>query len=283
MDFVYYNPIYHSIQKQSTQNFIVQRIVKKSNKHPLHGSESLYDIYSSRFHREILSKKRRVPTEIHTEMFQIKKSLRRHSIFMETEYLEERYEEINLYLSSNKTATIEALQPKKVDIKKESYDELSMSYPKPRMPIFSFCRELLPSSEPEPESDSEPFIPEKMMIVFPPEYPKEPFYLYMDDVLYIKRIHCCHLERVKKTVGKYIKTYRPFLGCVSCGCILHKTNWKPNIHLSDVLNEHQFIQQLKENVKYDILLGELIQFKQLDYSIMVWILEFLYIVPIAST
>ena len=259
MDFVYYNPIHHTIQNQE---FIVQHIVQKNT-----NTNTLYDIYSSRFHREVLPNKRKMIIE---QRCQIKKTLRRHRIFMETEYLEDHYEEINLFVSSNKTATIEAFQPKK------QIDSDTQSHKKHRMPIFSFCREPLPQIE--PESD-EPSVPEKMMVVFPSEYPKEPFYLYMDDILYIKRIHCCHLERVKQTVGKYIKTYRPFLGCISCGCVLHKVNWKPNIYLSDVLNEHRFIQQMKENVKYDILLGELMQFKQLDYSIIVWILEFLYVEP----
>jgi hypothetical protein len=275
MDFVYYNPISNNIQKHQTHQFTIQHITKKYKKEK-YKQDSLYDIYASRFHREILPKKLEVPSStIYTETFQIKRTLRRHRLFMETEYLEDYYEEISMFISPDKTATIEASKLKN-NIPSEKED--SGSHPLQRMPIFAFCKGILPSkndSLTEPSHES-PVLPEKLIMVFPAEYPKSPFYLYINDVLYTKKIHCCHLERVKQSVGKYMKSYRPFVNCISCACTLHNTNWRPNTYLSDILNEYAIIQQLKEIVKYDILLGELMNVKQLDYSIVVWIMEYLY-------
>ena len=275
MEFVYYNPISDNIQKQQTHQFTIQHITKKY-KNVKYNQESLYDIYASRFHREILPKKLEVPLTIYTETFQIKRTLRRYRLFMETEYLEDYYEDISMFISPDKTVTIEATLPKKIQSSHEKED--TGSHPLQRMSIFAFCKGILPSkNDPPKEPPKESVIlPEKLIMVFPSEYPKAPFYLYINDVLYTKKIHCCHLERVKQSVGKYTKSYRPFVNCVSCACTLHKTNWRPNTYLSDILNEYAIIQQLKEIVKYDILLGELMNVKQLDYSIIVWIMEYLY-------
>ena len=90
MEFVYYNPISDNIQKQQTHQFTIQHITKKY-KNVKYNQESLYDIYASRFHREILPKKLEVPSTIYTETFQIKRTLRRYRLFMETEYLEDYY------------------------------------------------------------------------------------------------------------------------------------------------------------------------------------------------
>jgi len=272
MDFVYYNPISDNIQKQQTHEFRIQHITKKYKKEK-YTQNSLYDIYANRFHREILPKKL-AASSIYTETFQIKRTLRRHRLFMETEYLENYYEDISMFISPDKTTTIEATQ-RKNNIPSEK--ENSECQPLQRMPIFAFCRNILPSkSDPPPKESSSQVLPEKIIMVFPAEYPKAPFYLYINDVLYTKKIHCCHLERVKQSVGKYMKSYRPFVNCISCACTLHKTNWRPNTYLSDILNEYAIIQQVKEIVKYDILLGELMNVKQLDYSIVVWIMEYLY-------
>lgn len=279
MEFVYYNPIHRNIQNQPTQQFTIQHITKKYsiNKLNKYAKESLYDIYCSRIHREFFKRgvdTNRVKTE--TETFITKRGLRRHHVFMETEYLEEHYEDVSLFLSPNKTATIEAFQPKSVPMTPEPSDS---SNPKERMPIFSFCRGLPLTETSEPVADTPSDMPNKITVVFPAEHPQEPFYLYIDDVLYTKKIHCCHLDRVKQTVGKYIKSYRRFFNCISCGCVLHKTNWTPDTHVSDIIKHHRWLQQFKETIKYDILLEELAKTKQLDTTIVIWILEFLNVSP----
>ena len=282
MEFVYYNPIHRNIQNQPTTQFTIQHITKKYsiNKINKYAKESLYDIYCSRVHREFF-KRGLHSNRVKTETFITKRGLRRHHVFMETEYLEEHYEDVSLFLSPNKTATIEAFQPKSVLMTTEPPEppEPSNSYPKGRMPIFSFCRGLPLTETSEPVVETTCDMPNKITVVFPAEHPQEPFYLYIDDVLYTKKIHCCHLDRVKQTVGKYIKSYRRFFNCISCGCVLHKTNWTPDTHVSDIIKHHRWLQQFKETIKYDILLEELAKAKHLDTTIVVWILEFLYVSP----
>lgn len=148
----------------------------------------MYDIYCSRIHREFF--KRGIDTyRVKTETFITKRGLRRHHVFMETEYLEEHYEDVSLFLSPNKTATIEAFQLKSVQMTPESSDSSIIQHPQPkeRMPIFSFCRGLPLTEHSEPVVDTTYDMPNKITVVFPAEHPQEPFYLYIDDVLYTKK------------------------------------------------------------------------------------------------
>ena len=162
-----------------------------------------------------------------------KMSNRTYRIFLETEYLENLYEEINIFISANKATTIEAMIPK-----------------------------------------NETNLP-KLTCVFPIHYPLVPPFVYMNDVLYMNIIHCCHLERVKFIVAKYSMSYRKYINCISCGSVLKNGNWNQKTMFSDVFTEWEKIQEMKIIVGYELALDDLILYRDLDYYNFIHIMEYL--------
>jgi hypothetical protein len=162
-----------------------------------------------------------------------KMSNRTYRIFLETEYLENLYEEINIFISANKATTIEAMIPK-----------------------------------------NETNLP-KFTCVFPVHYPLVPPFVYMNDVLYMNIIHCCHLERVKFIVAKYSMSYRKYINCISCGSVLKNGNWNQKTMFSDVFTEWEKIQEMKIIVGYELALDDLILYRDLDYYNFIHIMEYL--------
>ena len=164
----------------------------------------------------------------------VKMSNRTYRIFLETEYLEELYEEINIFISANKATTIEAMIPK--------YDT--------NLPKFT-C-------------------------VIPVHYPLVPPFVYMNDVLYMNIIHCCHLERVKLIVAKYSMSYRKYINCISCGCVLKNGNWNQKTMFSDVFSEWETIRGMKRIVGYELALEDLMIYRDLENYNIFHIMEYLY-------
>lgn len=277
MEFVYYNPT-HNIEQLTVEHIYKTRRIY-----------NLYDIYTDYFRKELVQMPRNSllqnRNKNHTNQFYSKEKiisnpivLQKQKIFLEIEYLEKHYEEINVFFSPNKTITVEAFQPKKIEQPEQPEHSVQLPLaPYKKMPIFSFCREIVKQSVSSysPTTTQLPSFPNKLSIVFPKEYPTEPPSVFINDIPYINLIHSCYLERVKRTVKKYVKTYRHFIHCVSCGSLIVKPNWKPNIHLSAVLQEYLTIKNLSRVIKQDIVMEELREHRQLDYQVLLLIIEYI--------
>ena len=164
-----------------------------------------------------------------------KNTKRKYRMFLETEYLEELYEEITIFISANKAITIEAMFPKG-------------------------CQNQ----------------PNKFTCVIPVNYPLVFPFFYMNDVLYMNRIYCCHLERVKIIVAKYTMDYRKYMNCISCACVLKNENWKSDTMFSDIFSEWDRIRILKRIVGYELALEDLMIYRDLEYCNIIHIMEYLY-------
>lgn len=197
--------------------------------------------------------------------------LRRQRLFLEIEYLEELYEEISIFISRDKTITIDVSLPKRIE---EVIKKPSGKFEK--MPILAICRGIdSVIEERKVKKDVFHNIPEKMTFVIPADYPLVPPFVYINDNLYLNIINCCHLERVKDIVGKYVKTYRPFLNCLSCACLLKRENWNTVTMFSDIFLEWHMIRRLKEIVGYELVLEDIMIHRGLEYFHILCILEYL--------
>jgi len=149
-----------------------------------------------------------------------------------------------------------------------------------KMPILAICRGIDSIIEERRVKRKDVFydVPQKMTFVIPPEYPLVPPFVYINDVLYLNIINCCHLERVKGIVGKYVKTYRPFLNCVSCACLLKRENWRIETMFSDIFSEWDVIRRLKGIVGYELALEDIMIHWGLEYVNVLSILEYLIII-----
>jgi hypothetical protein len=96
----------------------------------------------------------------------------------------------------------------------------------------------------------------------------------LNDIKYKTVIDCCNLERVKHIIKNNIKIFRENEKCISCKSILKKENWKNKMMFSNIFTEIQIFQRLKQIVKYDILLNELMEQKNLEYPIILNILQY---------
>jgi hypothetical protein len=114
-----------------------------------------------------------------------------------------------------------------------------------------------------------------MTCIIPVEYPLVPPFVYMNNVLYMNKIYCCHLERVKLITLKYSKSYRNYTNCISCACILKNGNWKEKTMFSDILSEWRQIKRMKRIVGYELALDDLILYRDLDYYNFIHIMEYL--------
>lgn len=241
---------------------------------------SLYDIFPN------YTPLNKLPRRGHKQQHNLfnKVVIKKYRIFLEMEYLEELYEDISLIISSNKIVTIDAILPKNNIIVEEKplVEEKPQIFEK--MPILAMCRgidSVIQEREREKAKNEivrieRRYTPEKITFVIPVNYPREPPYVYINDIPYMNIINCCHLERVKFYIGKYIKTYRPFLNCVSCACCIKKENWNNLTMFSDIFYEWKIVQMLKEVVKYELILDELMDYKGLEYATVLCILEYMY-------
>jgi hypothetical protein len=195
-------------------------------------------------------------------------NLQKHQLFMEIEYLEKLYQHINIVIQQNHVITINASGPRQIprDLPKSP---MTSRYTK--MPILSMCRGFIQQDK---KIEIE-YLPERMTFVVPPEYPVVPPYLYINNVLYLHLINCCHLGNIKQIVGKYTSQYREYKNCISCATIVSPNNWRAHIRFSDMIDEIREIRQIKRVVKYDLILEEIMIHKQLEYSTVVYILDFL--------
>jgi hypothetical protein len=165
----------------------------------------------------------------------VRDSNRKYRVFLETEYLEELYEEITVFISANKTITIDAMFPRGIDVA----------------------------------------VSNKCTFVIPIDYPLVPPFVYINDMLYMNIINCCHLERVKVIVAKYVKTYRRYLNCISCGCVLKRENWKSGRMFSDIFSEWALIRKMKKVVGYELALEDLMISRGLEDINITCMLEYL--------
>jgi len=166
----------------------------------------------------------------------------KNRLFLEIEYLELFYENISLSVSIENTFTITAENLKKR-----------------KMLLFTPVIKSIHLT-----------LPNKLEIRIPSEYPDLPPDLYINDIPYINLINCCNLERIKRTIKKYFLS-----NCISCITIIKLDMWKNNMMLSDILFEIDKNEKIKKIVKYDILLGELMRTRGLDFPIFLNIFVFL--------
>jgi hypothetical protein len=116
---------------------------------------------------------------------------------------------------------------------------------------------------------------DKFTFVIPREYPLVPPFVYINNVAYMNIINCCHLERVKMVVSKYVKTYRPYLNCISCGSCVAMKNWKKNTMFSNIFSEWEMIRRMKKIVGYELALEELMIYRDLEYENILHIMDYL--------
>lgn len=115
-----------------------------------------------------------------------------------------------------------------------------------------------------------------MISIIPIEYPSVPPFVYMNNVLYMNKIYCCHLERVKIIVAKYSNSYREYTNCISCACILKNGNWKKTHMFSDIFIEWCQIRRMKRIVGYELALDDLMVHRELEYYNVMHIMEYLF-------
>ena len=115
-----------------------------------------------------------------------------------------------------------------------------------------------------------------MICIIPIEYPSVPPFVYMNNVLYMNKIYCCHLERVKIIVAKYSNSYREYTNCISCACILKNGNWKKTHMFSDIFIEWCQIRRMKRIVGYELALDDLMVHRDLEYYNVIHIMEYLF-------
>ena len=115
-----------------------------------------------------------------------------------------------------------------------------------------------------------------MTYLIPIEYPLVPPFVYMNNVLYMSKIHCCHLERVKWIVGKYYGSYRKYMNCISCACVVKSGNWKETNSFSDIFSEWDQIRKMKRLVGYELGLDDLMIYRDLEYETIIHIMEYLF-------
>lgn len=248
MEFIHYNPIHY-----------ISEVIKLHKPCP-NPILSLYDIYREPNDScQALLMKTVNPSKIITIPFFIpflnfdadpKNPLSicidlKNRIFLETEYLEIYYENINVSVSIENVFTITAEIPKKI-----------------KRPLFT------PFVQPIKQD-----LPYKIAFKIPTEYPDLPPDLYINDSQYINIIECCKLSRINNVIKKYMVSKE----CFCCGTMLKKEIWNSRMMFSDVFGELRKIQTIKKKVKYDILLEELMRTKCLEYSVMLLILEFLIV------
>jgi len=244
MEFLWYNPLHYT---QETVKKYIPYIVKQ---------ESLYDTYEEPIYKSNpiiiknksqlkqliipISNNRQNPNNPMTICINLK-----NQIFLETEYLERYYENVSVSISPTNILTIIALIPKKKQIRLLS----------------------------EPIIQDKLFLPNKITFIIQQEYPNIPPELYLNDIKYKTVIECCNLERVRHIIKNHFKIFRD--NCISCKSILKKENWKNKMMFSNIFTEIQIFQRLKQIVKYDILLNELMEQKILEYPIILNILHYL--------
>lgn len=227
---------------------------------PIHNIKTLIE-------NEVKNNNRRIKQnlQIHSQ------DLRKIKIFNEIEFLENYYEEITMTITSNKIISIDAILPKNVEIIK-LINKIPNKPVFKKMPILTICKGACIKSNNPIEYLK---LPDKITFIIPLLYPNSPPFLYINDIQYIHTINCCNLERIKRTIGKYINTYRYHLNCFSCATILKPNNWNKEHMFSDIFDEYRQIERLKLIIKYDIILEELSKYKELEYSITVNIMEYL--------
>ena len=115
-----------------------------------------------------------------------------------------------------------------------------------------------------------------MICIIPIEYPSVPPFVYMNNVLYMNKIYCCHLERVKIIIAKYSNSYREYTNCISCACILKNGNWKKTHMFSDIFIEWCQIRRMKRIVGYELALDDLMVHRDLEYYNVIHIMEYLF-------
>jgi hypothetical protein len=226
--------------------------------------DSLYDIHKRSFYTvkkapiNIRIEYGATETAIHIPHKTPRGLLQKQAIFAEIEYLERYYESIVLFMTPQ--ITIDATVPKR---------ESMVSKKKEVFPWFKPLKR-------EQSTETAFYLPEKMTFVLSPQYPYMTPYVYINEIPYLQKINCCHLERVKQIVYKYTPAYRNHLHCISCGSVMKY--WRSSYRFSDIIDELQLIHRYKEIAKYEIVLGELIYHKELEESIGYHILSYVLLI-----
>lgn len=181
--------------------------------------------------------------------------LKKHRLFLELEYLENIYQEVNVKMIHRKETVVEAKYP-------------LQSIPK-------YIKFIIPKDYPFKPPDI--FIRSKNAYeiggcVMGEEQTVEKNYLYT--------IHNCHLPRIHRIVKKIqrvTKTEDSRPTCLKCRSIIVHDNWSPAFQMKHIFDEIAKNNSLKRRVRIEIGLEEIFdKYKQLPEVFMSILREYLY-------
>jgi ubiquitin-protein ligase len=186
--------------------------------------------------------------------------LKKHRLFLELEYLESNYTEVNVRMIHGKETVVEAKYPvQNQGVPKYIKFIIPKDYPfkPPEVFVTSTIRTTAHGCTMAKE--------EKEQLI-------EQNYLYT--------IHNCHLPRIQRLIRKtqVIKNAgdnRP--NCLKCRSSLSHDGWSPALQMKHLFEEIQNNNKLKRRIQSEIGLEEIFnKYKSLPEELMSFIREYLY-------
>jgi len=176
--------------------------------------------------------------------------LKKHRLFLELEYLESNYQEVNVKMIHSKETIMEA------------------KYPLQAIP--KHIKFVIPKEY--------PFKPPEVFIIrlFDREEKEE-----IVEQNYLYTIHNCHLPRIQRLVKKIQKITnsednRPT--CLKCRSSIAHDNWSPVFQTKHIFDEITKNNSLKRRVRIEIGLEEIFKkYNQLPEELLPWIRSYIYI------
>lgn len=192
--------------------------------------------------------------------------LKKHRLFLELEYLESNYQEVNVKMIHSKETVVEVKYPLQ-SIPKHMKFIIPKDYPfkPPEIFIIHKNNRQMVSERIIEKMDNEKIV-EKEEIV-------EQNYLYT--------IHNCHLPRIHRLVTKIQKITksednRPT--CLKCRSSMAHDNWSPAFQMKHIFDEIIKNNSLKRRVRIEIGIEEIFnKYKKLPEELMQLIRSYVYI------
>jgi ubiquitin-protein ligase len=156
--------------------------------------------------------------------------LKKHRLFLELEYLENMYQEVNVKIIRGKETIVEAKYPVEA-IPKHIKFIFPKNYPFKTPDVFIInqpCTSAIYTSKEEVVEQN---------------------YLYT--------IHNCHLPRIHRIVKRITKTEDNTSTCLKCKSLLAHDNWSPAFKMSNIFDEIFKNNKLKRQVRIEIGLEEI--------------------------
>lgn len=107
------------------------------------------------------------------------------------------------------------------------------------------------------------------------KYPFHPPNVFINKIPYINHLRPKN-EIIRNTLNKYINTNT---NCLCCNTILCFSNWVATLTIEKIINEINYINEIKRIVKYDIVINILYDKKKLPVDLGYKIFEYLIYSP----